>query len=90
MYIEASAPRKTGDRAKFISQLFDPTSSTLGKCLRFYKHMNGPHIGTLNVYIRQGGKDTLVWTDSGNKGNAWIPAQAPIYSKTPYRVSIFR
>lgn len=87
MYTEASAPRKTGDKAMLISQLFNPTSSTTGKCLRFYRHMLGPHIGTLNVKIRQEGKDSLIWSDSGNQGDVWIPSQAPVYSKTPYRVS---
>lgn len=87
MYVEASAPRKTGDGAKLVSELFEPTSQRNGRCLQFYRHMYGPHIGDLNVYLRVKGKsDTKIWTDSGNQGNSWIQSQVPVFSSSPFRV----
>ena len=87
MFIESSAPRKTGDRATLVSELFQPTSSSRGRCLQFYRHMYGPHIGQLNVYTRVGSTDTKIWTESGNQGNSWIQSQVPVFSKQPFRVS---
>ena len=89
MFIESSAPRKTGDRATIVSELFKPTSSFSGRCLQFYRHMYGPHIGELNVYTRVGSTDTKIWTESGNQGNSWIQSQVPVFSKQPFRVSSF-
>jgi len=43
VYIEASAPRRTGDRAKLVGYNNNPTSLT--NCLQFYYHMKGTSIG---------------------------------------------
>lgn len=87
MFIEASSPRKTGDSAKLVSQLFDSTSKTSGRCLQFYRHMYGPHIGTLNVYKRVDGfADVKIWTNAGNQGNSWIQSQVPVFSTAPFRL----
>lgn len=51
MFIEASAPRRVGDKAIFRSENFERTTGT-GRCLRFWYHMAGSGMGTLNVYIR--------------------------------------
>ena len=55
-------------------------------CLRFWTHMYGSGIGSLNVYVRQGAKDAKVWGLSGDAGNNWYMAQAPIASSSPFRV----
>ena len=93
-FIEASAPRTEGDKARLVSELFDPTSSRNGRCLQFYRHMYGTAVGTLNVYVKTGpgnGSDVeqLVWTNAGNQGNSWIQGQAPVFSSKPFRVSVF-
>ena len=91
MFIEASAPRKTGDKARLISALFQPTSSTRSRCLQFYRHMFGTAIGTLNVYVKTGrGKamESVIWTSSGNQGNSWIQSQVPVFSSKPFRVRV--
>ena len=54
-------------------------------CLRFWTHMYGSGIGSLNVYVRQGSKDAKVWGLSGDAGNNWYMAQAPIASSSPVR-----
>ena len=48
--------------------------------------MYGSGIGSLNVYVRQGSKDAKVWGLSGDAGNNWYMAQAPIASSSPFRV----
>ena len=72
MYIETSSPRRPGDKAMLASPKY---SSATGKCLQFWYHMYGSHIGTLNVYIKRIllGRVTysLSWSRSGNHGNQW-------------------
>ena len=50
--------------------------------------MYGSGIGSLNVYVRQGSKDAKVWGLSGDAGNNWYMAQAPIASSSPFRVRV--
>ena len=91
MFIETSSPRRVGDKAYLISQPFDPTNST-GICLKFWHHMKGASIGTLNVYIYTGNFSSmsLLWQRKGNKGNNWMLGQTPIRSSVTYQVKIMR
>ena len=87
VFIETSSPRRVGDKAYLISQPFDPTNST-GICLKFWHHMKGASIGTLNVYIYTGNFSSmsLLWQRKGNKGNNWMLGQTPIRSIVKYQV----
>ena len=67
MYIETSSPRKQGDAAKLNSPMLQFSGSM---CLKFYYHMYGANIATLNVII----KGNNVFTASGNKDNKWLRA----------------
>lgn len=91
MYIEASLPRKQGDKARLVSEYFQPTGSR-GRCVNFAFHMYGVGMGTLNVYIKTGQgnqSESIIWSVSGDHGNTWFPtAQAPIVSSQPYAVRI--
>ena len=79
MYIETSSPRVNGDKARLRF-----TGSDSGAfCLKFFYHMLGRSVGTLNVY--SGSKN--VFTKSGSQGNKWIEAKVPISSSG--RVSLF-
>lgn len=51
---------------------FSVPSSDIGKlsCLKFYYHMYGATINTLNVYNR----NTTIFTKSGNQANEWLMA----------------
>ena len=71
MYIETSSPRKQGDTAKLNSPMLQFSGSM---CLKFYYHMYGANIATLNVII----KGNKVFTASGNKGNKWLRAAIDI------------
>ena len=70
MYIETSYPREEGDYAKLV---FSVPSSDVGKlsCLKFYYHMYGKTIDTLNVYNGR----TIIFTKSGDQGNEWRMAE---------------
>ena len=67
MYIETSSPRQYGENAKLE---FSVSSSDVGKlsCLKFYYHMYGETINTLNVY--NGNNKTF--NQSGNQGDVWV------------------
>lgn len=84
MFIETSYPRKRGDRARFESEVFTPTTGK-GRCLSFWYHMKGGHIGTLNVYMRvYGQSETKLWSITGDQGDKWNSASTPILSGNRY------
>ena len=84
MFIETSFPRKRGDRARLESEVFPPTPSN-GRCMQFWYHMNGSHIGTLNVYMRvYGQSESKLWSLSGDQGKAWNSARVSILSGNRY------
>ena len=53
MYIEASAPRKPGDRATLLSSKY--LKPTTAACVTFWYHMMGTNVGTLAVLTRETG-----------------------------------
>ena len=69
MYIETSYT-SYGERAKLE---FSVPSSDIGKlaCLKFYYHMYGDTINTLNVY--KGNK--TIFMKWGNQGKEWLLAK---------------
>ncbi|CAH1233158.1 MALRD1 [Branchiostoma lanceolatum] len=84
MYLETSAG-SPGEAARLVSAPL-PASST-PYCLRFYYHMFGDSIETLNVYIRtQGILGNSVWTISGNQGNVWMFGHAQLVGSNSFNV----
>ena len=79
MYIETSSPRQQGDTAKLTSPELKFSGSM---CLRFYYHMYGAAIGTLNVNIN--GRN--VFSASGDKGNEWLIATTDVNLSGKYAV----
>ncbi|KAI5108504.1 MAM domain-containing glycosylphosphatidylinositol anchor protein 1 [Silurus meridionalis] len=96
MYIETSRPRQKGDKARLLSPLYNVTaargpsgSGRVPYCVSFFYHMNGKHIGTLNVLLRVKGiatVDSLVWTLSGYQGPNWRKANVVVYPSGPFQV----
>uniref|UniRef100_A0A803VKJ4 MAM domain containing glycosylphosphatidylinositol anchor 1 n=1 Tax=Ficedula albicollis TaxID=59894 RepID=A0A803VKJ4_FICAL len=87
MFIEASRPRVTGDKARLISPLYNISAKYY--CVSFYYHMYGKHIGSLNLLVRVRNKraiDTQVWSLSGNRGNMWQQAHVPINPPGPFQI----
>jgi len=87
MYIETSSPRQPGDVAVLESKLYP--APVRGRCLHFYYHMYGEHMGELIVLLSpDNGIDTEIWMENKDKGNQWILQQVQIPpSVSPYRVS---
>lgn len=84
MYIETSAPRRQGDKARLISPTYPPT---MGRCMTFYYHMHGVGIGSLNIYLRQNTRlRPPIWSESGEKGTRWNAAQVTLNSNSPFEV----
>ena len=72
MYIETS---NTGGPYTLTSECIDITALS-NPSLRFYYHMYGATMGTLDVSIN----GTSVWSLSGDQGNSWIQAQVDLSS----------
>ena len=75
LYIEASYPRRQGDKALLISPQL-PFSGDM--CLSFYYHMYGSKMGVLNVIVN--GK--VLISLSGDQGNKWIKTMKTISGVT--------
>ena len=89
MYIETSSPHVKGDTAILQSKLYPRT--THRRCLQFYYHMYGEHVGTLKVIqsFLVGDDDTVLFEKSRDQGNQWILARVQVKaSASPHRVSI--
>ena len=84
MYIETSSPRVDGDKARLIGPSYPPTTTS---CLKFYYHMNGSSINTLNVYIRTGtALGSPVWSLVGDQGDQWSLARITVASESVWQV----
>ena len=86
MFIETSSPRKPNDKARLESEEFQPTGSS-GRCLKFWYHMYGNTIGTLNIWMSSNGTSGRIWSLTGNQQNQWRFGQAPVSSPGVYQVS---
>ena len=77
MYLlTSSSPTGRGDKALFESSPLEFFCEV--RCLSFYYKMNGRDIGSLSVYLRSHGQDTLIWTLSGNQGTGWQEGRVQI------------
>ena len=85
VYIETSDPRKPGDKAYLVSPQVSGT-----QCLKFFYHMKGSHIGSLDVYQKMGNRMVELFKKSGSQGNSWNKAEVQISSGNRYSVSIIQ
>ena len=94
IFIETSLPRRLGDTARLLSPVLN--ANPRGACLRFWYHMYGPHINSLNVYTRPSlsggtfGNLTKVWTKQHTQGNQWKFAEVAVASASQYQASSLR
>ena len=85
--MESSAPRKTGDKTRISSQLFNQTG-TSGQCFLFYYHMSGSTVGALNIYVNDSRGEKLVWTLKKAQDTRCKNGQVNVgLVRGPYRVS---
>ena len=86
MFIEASAPRKAGDKADLYSLKFAPTQP---KCVKFWFNMHGSNIGSLSVKVvpaNNTNTSTTIWQLGQDMGTTWISGQVAFSSKVPFYV----
>ncbi|GFR70367.1 MAM and LDL-receptor class A domain-containing protein 2-like, partial [Elysia marginata] len=86
LYMEASAPQRSGDKARVMSPIYPGGGP---ECLEFYYHMHGTAEGYLIVYVRQVGEreqGSTIWSMHGDRGDRWRVAQATIMLSTPYQI----
>lgn len=87
-YMEASSPRKPGDVARMFTLPIKARQG--GKCtVRFYYHMFGKHVDSLNVYTLKinTGVQTLHFKANGDYGDMWRLAKLNLSAETePFRV----
>ena len=81
MYIEASFPRRLGDYAVLSSPEYSFRGLT---CVTFYYHMYGTTIGNLTVTLN--GRLGILFSRSGNQGNAWLKAQVNTFGFGSHKV----
>ncbi|KAJ9580899.1 hypothetical protein L9F63_023923, partial [Diploptera punctata] len=89
-YIDSSYPRRPGDIARLSSMEFEATGPDSPMCLRFWTHMYGNGIGTLSILLSdtKENKEKVLWSLSGEAGNAWYQAELPISSSNPFMIII--
>ncbi|CAG2186533.1 unnamed protein product [Mytilus edulis] len=87
MFIESSSPRQDNDKAIMVTNMSLPK---VDRCLRFWYHMYGSTMGTLNVYTENAQETRVqIFTMSGDQGNQWnesaifIPAMDDLKVATP-------
>ena len=89
MYIEASSPRKAGEKARLHSEIL-PAGPAM--CLSFWYHMHGTGMGTLTVYkqpAQDNGLMDSMWEVSGEQGNLWKQAFVNIGSSVSQYTIVF-
>ena len=88
MYIEASFPRRPGQAARLFSPLVTVSGSST-KCLKFWYHMYGPHVGSLSVYTNTttANLSTAIWSKTTTQGNMWKSAVVEVQMNQSYMVS---
>lgn len=70
LFIETSSPRRVNDTAQLLSPLVSPRANA--QCIRFWYHMYGPDVNTLNVYTMINNRlGAVAWTHTGTIDNQW-------------------
>lgn len=84
-YIESSAPRKRGDKARLMTV---PLKGVY--CLRFAYNMYGRTIGQLNIYHVLHGSELNIWWRKGQQTSArqWKTDNVTVYGNNYYVSSL--
>eukprot|EP00057_Strongylocentrotus_purpuratus_P003675 XP_003727122.1 PREDICTED: MAM and LDL-receptor class A domain-containing protein 1 [Strongylocentrotus purpuratus] len=88
IYTESSDRRRNGDRAIIVSYPIVGITSGKQCSVRFFYHMEGQGIGTLNVYTRTAinGPLTLLWSEDKQLGEQWNYWSQELYEQNDFQV----
>lgn len=64
-----------------------PADPLFPNCLRFWFHMFGVDVGSLRLLLASASGDHLVWSLTGDAGNAWFRGAVTLSEPLPFRVS---
>ncbi|KAM4557404.1 apical endosomal glycoprotein [Fundulus diaphanus] len=87
LYIESSHPSEKENKAQLMSLLLPPAGQK-GYCFRFWYHMFGATVGSLRMFLKTADSldKTLVWQQSGSKGDVWLLAQSHVTLQRVHQV----
>ncbi len=85
MYIETSYPRRNGDAAELISPTW---SSSAPSCLSFKANMYGSSTGSLSVATVKGASRTVLYTKTGDQGQAWFDVKIDVPAASSFQVPL--
>lgn len=91
MYIEASSPRKAGEKAALVSKVLEQPRQ-IGCKMTFWYHMYGTSIADLDVrLVYSTTHNYSALTITGNQGNIWQQASIliPVAPVPNYQVHSF-
>ncbi|XP_033123978.1 MAM and LDL-receptor class A domain-containing protein 1-like [Anneissia japonica] len=85
MYIETSYPRYNNETARLWTSSYPATNGT---CVKWFYHMYGATVNTLNVYIvnTEGTVGAPAWTNRNNQGNIWRLGKLSVETKTSFQI----
>ncbi|XP_052248005.1 MAM and LDL-receptor class A domain-containing protein 1-like isoform X2 [Dreissena polymorpha] len=89
VFIESSAPRRLFDAAWLQSPIIEAIGQLI-YCFRFWYHMYGTSTGRLDVYqaLETFVPGNLMWSVTGDHGNAWLQGQVALESAQNYSIII--
>lgn len=88
MFIEASTGEGDALRRKgFKARLISPLIHAPRVCFRFYYHMLGSHLGSLNIYKKDEDNETLLWKRTEDMGDIWLEGEVEIANSKAFKVA---
>ncbi|XP_033122121.1 MAM and LDL-receptor class A domain-containing protein 1-like, partial [Anneissia japonica] len=85
MYIETSYPRYNNETARLWTL---PYPATNGTCVKWFYHMYGATVNTLNVYIvdTTGTVGVPAWTNTNNQENLWRLGKISVETMSAFQI----
>ncbi|XP_033122124.1 MAM and LDL-receptor class A domain-containing protein 1-like [Anneissia japonica] len=85
MYIETSYPRYNNETARLWTS---PYPATNGTCVKWFYHMYGVTVNTLNVYIvnTTGTVGAPAWTNRNNQENLWRLGKISVETMSAFQI----
>ncbi|XP_033124021.1 MAM and LDL-receptor class A domain-containing protein 1-like isoform X2 [Anneissia japonica] len=85
MYIETSYPRYNNETARLWTPSYPATNGT---CVKWFYHMYGDTVNTLNVYIvnTEGNVGAPAWGNSNDQGNIWRLGKLSVETKSAFQI----